>query len=407
MRRTTVGVILLLGAVGLVTAVLLAFRGMPRPRPLPEAASSQLVWSFEAPQPGFVVGSPTISDDAIYLAASHQHGFQRGGAVYALDPRSGKTRWVYHHDGDMLPTVSTPLLARGLLFVGEGMHNNFSCRLHAIDARTGACRWTFPTTDHVEGGAAIANELVLVPAGNDGLYALDMATGQQRWNFRADLHIDSTPCVKADRVFVGSGPSRRFDALQIVCLEASSGKPIWRTPVALPAWGAPAIEGDRVFVGLGNGRLTEPAPKPAGGLACLDARTGELKWTFFVPDAVFGRPVIVAGRVVFGSRDENLYGVSFDGKELFRVAMGGPVLAPPVSDGQFVYAVSVPGRIVCVDGASGNEVWRYELKQRGSEARVYSGPRVADHRLFVAGEMMAGSAGVVCLHCFQLPENTR
>ena len=54
----------------------------------------------------------------------------------------------------MLHTASTPLRSNGRLFVGEGLHNNFSCRLHCIDAHTGKGEWTFPTGDHIEGGPA-------------------------------------------------------------------------------------------------------------------------------------------------------------------------------------------------------------------------------------------------------------
>ena len=49
-----------------------------------------------------------------------------------------------------------------------------------------------------------------------------------------------------------------------------------------------------------------------------------------MPDAVFGRPAIAGERVVFGSRDGTLRGLSFDGKEIFRLEMGGPVMAPPL-----------------------------------------------------------------------------
>ena len=306
----------------------------------------------------------------------------------------------------MLPTASTPLLAGGRLFLGEGLHSNFACRLHCLDAGTGQALWTFPTSDHIEGGATTAAGLVIFPAGNDGLYALDMETGKPRWNFRADLHIDSTPFVNEGRVFVGSGPSRRYDALQVVCLDAVRGQTIWRTPMKLPAWGAPVVEGGCVFVGLGNGRLTEPAAEPAGGLACLDAKDGAVRWSFPVADAVFGRPAIAGERVVFGSRDGNLYGLTFDGKEVFRLSMGGPVMAPPAVDRGLVYAVAVSGRIVCVNAADGRELWRYELSQRGSLPSMYAGPRVAGRRLFVAGEMKAGHASIICLHCFELPEIT-
>jgi outer membrane protein assembly factor BamB len=405
MRRNLFVASVVAGLVAVGVAATLALR--PHPVGTPAASGPRLVWAFEAPQPGFVVGAPVVTPEAIYLAAGHPRGFHYRGAVYALDPADGKAIWVYDRDGEMLHTASTPLVAEGRLYVGEGLHNNFACRLHCLDVRTGKADWSFPTSDHIEGGPTLADGLVIFPAGNDGLYALDAATGKEKWNFRADLHIDSTPFVVGGRVYVGSGPSRRFESLQVVCLEVGTGKPVWRTPVKLPAWGSPVVAGDGVFVGLGNGRLTEAHTSPAGGLACFDAKSGAELWTFPVPDAVFGRPAVVGERVVFGCRDGNLYGLTFDGKEAFRVALGGPVMAPSAVDDDRVYAVAVSGRIVCVDAADGREVWRYELKERGGEPKCYSGPSIAGRRLFVAGELLAGQSGVVCLHCFELPETDR
>src|SRR5262245_12627727 len=172
---------------GLVAAGIAVFSAL-RLHPFcpPEPSGPRLLWTFEAPEPGFVVGAPVASGEAIYLAAGHPRGFQQNGAVYALDPITGKSKWVYNNSGAMLHTASTPLLAWRRLFVGEGLHNNFSCRLHCIDSRTGHALWNFPTTDHIEGSAALAGDLVVFPAGNDGLYAAQAETGKEKWNFRAD-----------------------------------------------------------------------------------------------------------------------------------------------------------------------------------------------------------------------------
>jgi len=403
MRRSLLVLFVIAGLVAAGFAVRMAQRPDNVRPPVP--VGPRLLWTFEAPQPGFVVCAPIVSEEAVYLAVGHSRGFLQAGAVYALDPASGKPKWVYTASDAMLHTASTPLLARGRLIVGEGLHSNFSCRLHCIDARTGVAVWTFPTQDHIEGGPALAGDLVVFPAGNDGVYAVDLESGKEKWNFRADLHIDSTPFVHDGRVYVGSGPSRRFQALQAACLDAATGKPIWRTPLKLPAWGSPVVAAGRVFMGLGNGRLTQADPAPAGGLACLDAATGKEIWTVSLPDAVFGRPAIAGDRVALGSRDGCLRGLSFAGEELFRIDLGGPVMAPPAAADETVYAVSVPGRLIAVNEGDGRELWRYELRDRGSEPRVFAGPTVVGNRLFVAGEMMAGQLGVVCLHCFELPES--
>lgn len=400
--------LIVIAAAILIAGLVVAFQLGKQPAPVQlDQPGPRLMWAFEAPHPGFVVAAPVISDSAIFLAIGRTSGFHSRGAVYAIDPTTGKSKWMFDRGGEMLPTASTPLLVGNRLFVGEGLHNNFACRFQCLDARTGTSIWTFPTSDHIEGGPALAGDAIIFPGGNDGLYALDAETGKPKWKFVADLHIDSTPWVENGHLLVGSGSSRRFNNLQVICLDSQTGKPIWRTPVKLPAWGSPIVARDQVFVGLGNGRLTMPAQppeSPAGALACFDANTGTERWTFLVGDAVFGRPVVVGDRVVFGSRDGNLYGVSFAGHEVFRLPMGGPVMASAVTSGGFVYSVSVPGRVVCVNPADGTEIWRYELSQRGAPAEAYAAPAVSGSHLFVAGEMKVGQAGFVCLHCLELPQ---
>jgi outer membrane protein assembly factor BamB len=361
---------------------------------------------FEAPRPGTVVAPPTIAPDAIYLAATQARGIDSSGVVICLDPATGKSRWAFDRNGTMLPTASTPLAAGGRLFVGEGMHGHTNCQLQCLDAETGRPRWACSVGDHVEGGPVAVGGSILFAAGNDGLHAVDAVTGTQKWHFQADLHIDSTPAAVGHRVYIGSGTSRRFKNYQIVCLETETGKPVWRTPVNLPAWGNPVVSDDRVFVGLGNGRLTEsiaPPDRPAGALVCLEAATGRLVWTFPVGDAVFGRPAVVDRIEVFGSRDGNVYGVGPDGKEVWRVAMGGPVVAGIEAAAGRVYAVSVAGRLVCLDPATGREEWRHELVRPGVVPHAFASPVIADGRLYIAAEMTVGETGIVTLLCFDLP----
>jgi outer membrane protein assembly factor BamB len=363
---------------------------------------------FEAPRPGAIVATPCVTSQAIFIAAAHSQGLNRTGAVYAVDPATGKARWTFDRDGQLLPTASSPLFVNDRLYFGEGMHGNFACRLQCLNATTGKPRWDFATNDHVEGGPVEADGLVLFPAGNDGLYAVDAMTGKPKWNFRADVHIDSSPVVSGNRAFAGTGKSRRFANYQVVCLDLKTGNPIWRTPVNLPAWGDPVCVDGRVYVGLGNGRLTEsahPPETPAGCLACLDAATGELLWQYPTGDAVFGRPAVVGERVIVGSRDGNLYGLRNGATENWMISMGGPVVAGVAVAGTRVYAVSVNGRIVCVDPSNGHVVWQHELARPGVEPQVFATPVIRGRRLYVAAEMATGQSSIVSLICFELPES--
>lgn len=399
----TIAAILVLG-----TGLVLAFRcwnasppAIGARQPLPG-----LVWVFEAPEPGFVVAAPCLADSTVYLSVGHRSGFYSRGALYAIDRATGKSKWLFDRGGEMLPSASTPLIAGNRLIFGEGLHSNFACRLQCLDAGSGAALWTYPTGDHIEGSPVLAENTIVFSAGNDGLVCVDAATGKRLWNYSADIHIDSTPWVERGRVYIGSGPSRRFSTQEVICLDLQTGSPNWRMPVKLPAWGSPVVAAGQVFIGLGNGRLTQaasPPDSPAGALACFDAASGAERWSFPVGDAVFAHPVVVGDKVIFGSRDGNLYGLSFDGQERFRIPLGGPVMAAATSHDGLVYAVSVPGRLVCIDPAVGAEVWRYEMDRRGGPAEVYSSPRVSGSQLFQASELKVGLVSFICLHCFELP----
>jgi len=401
MRRA---ILTLIGVAAFVGVLIVLLPKRPKPSVTPPVP--RLAWVFEAPRPGTVIATPCVTPESVYLSAAHSRGFHRQGAVYAIDPASGNQKWMFDRDGQMLPVASSPLASGAHLVVGEGMHGNFACRLQCLDRFTGRLRWEFETGDHIEGAPAANEGLVLFPAGNDGLYAVDAENGAYKWSFRADLHIDSTPDIAGGRVYVGSGKSRRFSTYQVLCLEARSGKPVWRMPVNLPAWGNPAVVRDHVLIGLGNGRLNEsaaPPETPAGALACFDADTGKQLWNFPTGDAVFGRAVATDTRVLVGSRDGNLYGVTWDGREAFRVAMGGPVVAGvALSDGR-AYAVSVAGRIVCIDPSDGHEIWHHELGRSGAVPRVFATPVIDGGRMYIAAEMTTGETGIVSLFCFDLP----
>lgn len=391
----------------LVATALAAYwlRSDGEPTPMPPIGP-RVVWSFEAKVPGGVVAAPTVTSDAVFVTTVHFRGLRRSGAAFALDPITGHERWMFDHDGRMLPTASGPVAHEGRVYFGEGMHADFVCQFYCLDAVTGAPRWQHETAGHVESTPAVVGNTVYLTAGDDGVYALDAASGAPRWHFSADIHIDSTPCVADGKVFVGSGPSRRFRSTQIVCLDAATGRPVWRVPTDLPAWGAPTTHAGRVFVGLGNGRLTEgakPPEIPAGAVLCLDPTDGRTVWRFDARDAVFQKPTADGDRVYVGSRDGNVYALrAVDGTEAYRVPMGDPVIAPPTVDGDKLYVASTSGLLKCLAAVDGREVWAFDLKQKTrADVLVLGAVRTAGSRVYVGAEVTTGAGPVANVYCLE------
>jgi PQQ-like domain len=235
-----------------------------------------VVWTFEPPERGAIVSSPLVTGRHIYVAIIHDAGLSTHGALYCLDRQTGKRLWHFDDDGQMLHMFSSPCLANGLLYLGEGMHENFHCNLYCLDAASGRKRWAYPTDGHIESSPAVADGKVFFGAGDEGLYCLDAATGEKLWQYTGPIHIDTSPAVSGRRVYGGSGESRSHKATEIFCLDADKGRVIWRQPTDLPVWGSPAVAENTVFYGLGNGRLLSPPcpARQAGGCALVCGQPG-------------------------------------------------------------------------------------------------------------------------------------
>jgi eukaryotic-like serine/threonine-protein kinase len=371
------------------------------------ATKPEIAWVFAPRQPGAIVSSPLVVDGRVYIGVIQDNGLHPDGVVYALDEATGKPIWQADANGTMIHMYSSPCIAGGLLYIGEGMHANFDCKLSCLDARTGEIRWRFPATSHIESSPCAEGSRVFFGAGDDGVYALDAKSGKKLWQFDQHLHIDSSPAVSDGRVFVGSGLSRRFHSNEVLALSADSGKPIWQMTVNLPAWGSPIVRDDQVFFGLGNGRLERDDTAPSGALLCVNATTGKENWRFQVPNAVLSRAAVDDRQVYFGCRDRHVYAVSRDrGQENWRHDAGSEIVtAPALLDGRLYVAASA-GRIACLNAASGREIAIFDLAEfTKTKCRLWSSPSVHDdgngrHRLFVGAELQwsdHSEANLLCI----------
>jgi outer membrane protein assembly factor BamB len=364
---------------------------------------------------GMVVSSPLVVGDRVYVSAAHKAGLDTFGAVYCLDRKTRKVVWATDDDGGMKQMFSSPCVAAGRLYVGEGFHDDPDCKLYCLDARTGKKRWEFQTGSQTEATPCVAGGKVFVGAGNDGVYCLDARTGKKLWQYAAApgkgrlLRVGASPVVAGKRLYVGSGVDRfspdNPGETALLCLDAGTGRPVWKVPVSLPAWGAPAVAGDRVYFGLGNGDVFTEAKRPAGALLCLDARNGKKVWEVKMAGGVLGRPVLDLENVYFGARDHHCYCLDrATGKQRWKKDLGSPVIASPAlvfdpEDGHTagVFAVATAGRVCCLDPATGKAHWTYKNLENTGNAHLSSAPRVVvrraedgDHRWIYFGAALNG-----------------
>lgn len=367
-----------------------------------------VLWAYESPEAGGIISSPCLSENRIFVGAIRNSGLSPRGEVIALDREAGKVVWRFDEGGEMLHMYSSPRVDGERLFIGEGMHANFQCKLYSLDIHTGQKVWSFPVGGHIESTPCLTGDCVIFGAGDAGLYAIDKNNGKPRWHFDKSLHIDSTAAVVGRRVYAGSGVSRRFRETAVFCLDASTGSEIWRTPVDLPAWGSPLADEQHVFIGLANGRLDQSAETPAGALVCLDAASGKLLWRCPMTDGVMSRPARVGENVCVTCRDGYCYLLDqSDGRIIWRRDLGSAIVTNPVFLDGKVFVAASGGLVACLDATSGEIEWKFDVAAYArSEVHLFSTPAVtADesgkHSLYFGAELVTPAGRVPMLYAIR------
>jgi outer membrane protein assembly factor BamB len=379
-----------------LTALELHLRGgLPiRPRAEPER-KPEIVWRFQTTRPGAIVSSPMLDNGRVYIGVIRDHGFSPQGVVVAVDDASeGKLVWDFDDGGKMIHMYSSPRIADGRLYIGEGMHANGDCKLYCLDVANGKKLWSFGATSHIESTPCIADGRVVFGAGDDGVYAGDAKSGEKLWQFNEAVHVDGSPAAAGGKVYFASAVSRRHKITRLVCLDAVTGKSDWQLPTDLPCWSPPAIDAGQLFVTLGNGRLTASDPMPAGEILCVDIATHKRLWSRSVPDGIMAGPAVGAEHVYIGCRDGRVYAVNRgDGAIAWSYDAGSPVVTQPaLLDGRLYIAASA-GRVICLDAADGAERDVFDLtSDAGTSVRLWSSPSVRAepdgwHRVYVGAEL--------------------
>ena len=98
---------------------------------------------------------------------------------------------------------------------------SFDRNLYALDARTGARIWSFPTGGSVFSSPAVAGNVVYVGSDDHNVYALNARTGAKIWNFLTGSAVVSSPTVVGRTVYIASQDGN------VYALNARTGAKIW------------------------------------------------------------------------------------------------------------------------------------------------------------------------------------
>ncbi len=349
------------------------------------------LWVFSDPKirTADFSSSPVVVGDRLYVGSSEASPFSSRGIVYCINANTGAMVWQAPTENQIF---SSPSVYDGKVYIGEGYHHDYECKLYCLDAETGGLVWSHQTTSHVESSPYITDGKVYFGAGDDGVFCLDANTGDVVWHYE-NVHVDSSPAVWQGGVYFGTG----YGTYTVYCLDAESGDEFWKQEVDYPAWGSPSIAAGKVYFGTGTGRFVEDEVEPKGQVICFNARTGKKIWSFDTEDAVITSVAIsekreskqtkkreIKAQLFFGSRDGHLYSLihslKADAYELvWKKQVGVPILSSPAVTGNMVYFGANDGKIYCLDTSNGEIKWEYDAAER----EILSSPAIANGKLYV------------------------
>ncbi|MEP7361774.1 MAG: PQQ-dependent dehydrogenase, methanol/ethanol family [Acidobacteriota bacterium] len=225
-------------------------------------------WVYHIPGASRLESIPVVVDGVLYISQPNE--------VYALDGRSGRLIWEYHHEPALRKGPN-----RGVAVYGNKVYvGTPDAHLVALDARTGSVVWKAKLAEASDGywspvaPLAIQGKIIMgIAPGDHGLNgfldAYDPETGERLWRWNA------IPKPGEPGSDTWSGESWK-----------TGGGNTWLTGSYDPElnflyWGignpAPDFDGD---VRKGDNLYTE-------SMVALDANTGKMKWFFqFTPHDV-------------------------------------------------------------------------------------------------------------------------
>ncbi|HJQ21374.1 MAG TPA: PQQ-binding-like beta-propeller repeat protein, partial [Gemmatimonadaceae bacterium] len=299
--------------------------------------------------------------------------------LVAVDKQTGMIRWA-QDDGENTPQSQGRDAAIAGSVVAFGDYD-----IYAYDRTTGVPRWAFhPTEASAPGYLGISADDHAVYAGSPlgYLYALDAETGAARWTQRL---ADSTawishPIVSGGVVFACVTHQTVPFTGAVAALDAADGHQLWLTefPPIDPAKEAGCY--DRVTTTSDY----VVATSDDGRIFAMDHASGQILWT----GVANGNPaeVTAADTVVYVSSPVGTVTALHinSGAEMWQGHTDyGSIVFPVAADSRFVYAVLVGAQLFAFDARTGAVAWSDATSDAGGEYRYT--PAVDVDRIYIGG----------------------
>jgi polyvinyl alcohol dehydrogenase (cytochrome) len=226
----------------------------------------QLKWAFGFPGRSAAVAQPTIVGGLVFVGGGDRE-------VYALDAKSGCTRWAFKTEAVVRTAISfAPISGTGQFAVFFG---DVRANAYAVNATTGALIWKTKVEDHpaarITGAPTLYSGILYVPVSSieevtgsppsyecctfrGSVVALDIATGRQVWK---GYTIPEAP-----------HPTKRN--AMATQLYGPSGAAVWSAPTIDVQRGA-------IYVTTGD-NYSDPPSETSDAIIAFELATGRMLW---------------------------------------------------------------------------------------------------------------------------------
>lgn len=353
-----------------------------------------------------------INTDWPQVAGNSTHVVQHTGASGALERAWSKN--IGKGSGRKTRVLASPVISNGVIFVMDGDNE-----VSAISETDGDKLWDYKIEveerektregrvgiierardplsfldgsgrdkEGVGGGVTVDGGLVFVASGIGAMIALDPQTGEEKWRYESRTPMHSAPVASNGRVFVVS------DDNEVFAFNANTGEVLWTYQAIVESARmltspAPAVVDDVVLVPFSSGELVALQVQN-GGVLWQDALSSSARLTPLASlNDIASGPAVADGYVIASAQSGVM--TAFDlrtGQRIWRQPAG--TIGFPLIVGDFVYAVTTEGQVVCLSKLDGTVVWLQQLEsfenaKKRKKRIVWAGPIMAGNRLFLA-----------------------
>ncbi len=330
-----------------------------------------IAWSKTIPTTGYEGGDIAVSNSLIYFSMSQGPEHAEIPYIYALRESDGSQVWRTPLDtGLVTAQILQPYLPGGVF--------------------TAKFDLGFTTQP------VVANGVVYVAARTGKMYALDAATGARRWTY--DTHLNAVKCMgepgqknyscsftPEPTVAVENGVIYGTIQNEIYALDAENGSKLWAISLDTGQMVAgKLVFSNGTFYTLSSNGTTDPRPR---SLYAFDAKTGVQQWVtnrFTSPSSY--DPEVVGQVVYLSSQDGTVWAFNRkNGSALWHTSLGAPAyFLPAVNDSTIYFQTDKQGpsqvgqhtpvttTLIALNASDGAVRWRMRIDRNGWAGDVLS-----------------------------------